>query len=388
MKHRFAHQVLWTVFYAVVRPFARPVFHYRYKRERRIDGPAVIMGNHNLDIDVGLLGLSYRQAMRVVASEHVFRKGFITFLIKLFYAPIVRMKGKTEVRTVREMLRTVKAGGNVCVFPEGNRSYNGLTGEITKASASFVRLAKCQLITYRIEGGYFRHPRWARSVRKGPVSGREVGRYSPEQLSGMGTDEVLALICRDLYEDAYARQEQSPAKYPGKALAENIEAALYLCPDCGRIGTIQSRGDRFFCPCGLDMRFTDTGMLKSMGEGEARFTTVRDWDLWQQSMTEELVGRAGDGCIAQDDGISLYRITPCKKDELVETGTLSISKTALACGQTVFPLAEISDLAIIDLNTLVFETADGGYYEIRSDSAYSALKYRRFFLYCTTRPND
>jgi len=387
MKHRFAHQVLWTILFTLIRPFVRPLFGYRYQREERIAGPAVIMANHNLDIDVGLLGLSYKQAMRVVASEHVFRKGFLTLLIKLFFTPIVRMKGKTEVRTVRKMLSTIKAGGNVCIFPEGNRSYNGLTGEITKASASFVRMAKCQLITFRFQGGYFRHPRWARNVRKGPVIGREVGRYTPERLKDMSTEEVLELIRRDLHEDAYARQKQSPALYPGKNLAVCIETALYLCPDCGRIGTIQSRGDRFFCPCGLDMRYTETGMLKCMGNGGARFDTVTDWDLWQQGMTEELAGRAGDGAITRDDGISLYRITPCRKDELIETGTLSISQTALTCGKTVFPLSEIADLAIVDLNTLVFETSDGGYFEIRSNSAYSALKYRRFFLYCTTKPN-
>jgi lysophospholipid acyltransferase (LPLAT)-like uncharacterized protein len=387
MRNRFGHQILWTVFFTLVRPFVRPLIGFRYKREKRIEGPAIIMGNHNLDIDAGLMGLSYGQAMRVVASEHVFRMGILTLLIKLFFAPIVRMKGKTEIRTVRQILNVIKSGGRVCIYPEGNRSYNGLTGEITQASASLARMAKCQLITYRIEGGYLKHPRWAKYGRRGPVNGREVGRYSAAQLQEMSTDEVLALIRRDLHEDAYARQMQSPAKYTGKSLAESIEAALYLCPACGQIGNIQSRGDRFFCWCGLDMRYLETGMLKSMGDGDARFATVTDWDLWQQSMTEELADRAQDGSIAQDEMLSLYQITPCKKDELIETGTLSISRAALSCGATMFPISEISDLAIVGLNTLVFETKSGNYYEIRSKGAYSALKYRRFFLYCKANPN-
>lgn len=384
MKHRLGHQILWTLLFAAVRPFVRPLIGYRYIREKRIDGPAIIMCNHNADIDVGLLGLSYRQAMRVVASEHVFRLGILTVLIKLFFAPIVRMKGKTEIRTVREILNVIKAGGRVSLFPEGNRSYNGLTGEITQASASLARMAKCQLITFRIEGGYLKTPRWAKYGRRGPISGHEVGRYPAEQLQKMSTDEVLALIRRDLHEDAYARQKQSPAAYTGKNLAETIEAALYLCPDCGQIGTIQSQGDRFFCACGLTMRYTETGMLRRTGIGDARFSTVTDWDLWQQGMTEALVGRAGDGVIARDEGLSLYQVTPCKKEELVETGMLSITKAALSCGTVLFPLEEISDLAIVDLNTLVFETRNGGYYEIRGRSAYSALKYRRLFLYCRT----
>jgi 1-acyl-sn-glycerol-3-phosphate acyltransferase len=190
MKHRVGRQTIWTIFFFLIRPFARPCAGYRYKREKHITGPAIIMSNHNLDIDIGLLGMSYRQSMRVVASEHIFRMGFLTLLIRLVFAPIVRMKGKTEVRTVRKMLNEIKTGGRVCIFPEGNRSYNGLTGEITKATASLARMAGCQLITYRIEGGYFKHPRWGVKGRRGPVRGYEVGRYPAEQLARMSTEEV------------------------------------------------------------------------------------------------------------------------------------------------------------------------------------------------------
>ncbi len=382
MKKHYGQQVAWTIFFTLVRPFVWLLIGYRYKHEKKIEGPAIIMGNHTLDIDLGLLGLSYRQAMRVVASEHVFRKGIITVLIKLFFAPIVRMKGKTEIRTVREILNTIKAGRCVSLFPEGNRSYNGLTGEITQASATLVRMAKCQLITYRIEGGYFKHPRWARKGRRGPVRGYEVGRYTKEQLQAMTTEEVHALICRDLHEDAYERQKLTSATYTGKNLAESIETALYLCPHCGQTSTIQSQGDRFFCPCGLDMRYTQTGMLESENSVEIPYSTVTDWDRWQQEQTEALVCRAGDGIITRDEGLSLFRITPCEKDELLESGTVSITRSALTFGSSQFPLDEISDLAIIDINTLVFETTSNGYYEIRSQSGYSALKYRRIYLYC------
>lgn len=381
MKHRFGQQICWTILFAAIRPFMRLIVGYRWRRAKRIHGPAILLCNHNLDIDVGLLGLSYAQSMRVVASEHLFRLGVLTFLIRLFFAPIARMKGKTEIRTVRDILGEISAGGRVCIFPEGNRSYNGVTGEITRATASLVRMAKCQLITYRIEGGYFKHPRWARKGRRGPVSGREVGRYPAEQLWAMNVDEVLALIQRDLQEDAYARQAEHPARYTGKRLAESIETALYLCPRCGAIGSLHSKDDQFVCSCGLRMRYTETGILENAGEGDAPFSTVTAWDRWQESQTAALAAAAGSGCITQDEPLSLYRITPRKREELMETGALSLSKSTLICGSFLFPVEEISDLAIIAINTLVFETRNGEYYEIRSKSPYSALKYRRLFLH-------
>jgi len=382
VKHRVGQQAFWTIFFAVIRPFARPILCYRYRREKRIKGPAIIMCNHNMDIDIGLLGMSYKQAMRVVASEHIFRLGILTFLIRLFFAPIVRMKGKTEISTVRKILTTVKNGGRVCIFPEGNRSFNGLTGEITQASASLVKMAKCTLINYRIEGGYLKHPRWARKGRRGPVYGQEVGRYSPEQLKQMSVEEILSLIRRDLHEDAYARQAEHPMPYTGKRLAESIETALYLCPKCGGIGTIHSKDDRIACDCGLNLRFTSMGVLEGADGGEAPFATVTAWDLWQQNETDRLVNDAENGVITADEQLSLYRIQPCKRDELIETGRLSLSKGELMCGSFLFPLDDISDLAIIAINTLVFELRNGSYFEIRSKGAYSALKYRRFFLHC------
>jgi 1-acyl-sn-glycerol-3-phosphate acyltransferase len=358
------------------------VFRYRYRREKHIKGPAILMGNHTLDIDAGLLGLSYSQAMHMVASEHVFRLGILTVLIRLIFAPIVRMKGKTEISTVRKILNVLKDGGRVCIFPEGNRSYNGVTGEITQASATLVKMAKCQLITYRIEGGYMRHPRWARTVRRGPMRGYEVGRYSAETLERMTVDEVLALIRRDLHEDAYARQAENQTLYRGKRLAESLETALYVCPQCGRMGTLQSKGDAFFCSCGLHLRCTALGELVSTTAQAAPFSTVTAWDHWQQSQTAEIVRKAADGEITADDALSLYRIQPCRKDELLETGRLTLSKSELMCGSFLFPFNDISDLAIVGINTLVFETRSGCYYEIRSKGSYSALKYRRFFLHC------
>ncbi|RXM21736.1 hypothetical protein EO238_27485, partial [Citrobacter sp. AAK_AS5] len=71
------------------------------------------------------------------------------------------------------------------------------------------------------------------------MRGYEVGRYSAETLERMTVDEILSLIRRDLHEDAYARQAENQTLYRGKRLAESLETALYVCPQCGRMGTLQ-----------------------------------------------------------------------------------------------------------------------------------------------------
>lgn len=42
----------------------------------------------------------------------------------------------------------------VCIFPEGNRSFNGLTGDILPTIGRVAGRCGMKLVTYRIEGGY------------------------------------------------------------------------------------------------------------------------------------------------------------------------------------------------------------------------------------------
>ena len=168
----------------------------------------------------------------------------------------------------------------------------------------------------RIEGGYFKHP--ALGQKKdgaGRVSGREVGRYSAAQLAGMSTEEVLvALIRRDLHADAYCLADKAPGLNIKAKTWQSVSKRRFTCvPGVTRWVHCKSRGDRFFCSCGLDMRYTGTGILESINGKKERFATITDWDLWQNSKTETLVSRAGEEHITCDSGISLYKVTPCEQ---------------------------------------------------------------------------
>jgi 1-acyl-sn-glycerol-3-phosphate acyltransferase len=56
------------------------------------------LANHNTDLDPALLALSFPYHMYFVASEHVFRKGFVSWLLKYFFAPISRTRGRRTPR--------------------------------------------------------------------------------------------------------------------------------------------------------------------------------------------------------------------------------------------------------------------------------------------------
>ncbi len=71
-------------------------------------GPYLIAANHNGELDPALLALSFWEHMYFVSSEHVFRKGFLSWLLVYFFAPISRVKGTTDAIAALNIIRTVK----------------------------------------------------------------------------------------------------------------------------------------------------------------------------------------------------------------------------------------------------------------------------------------
>jgi 1-acyl-sn-glycerol-3-phosphate acyltransferase len=336
--------------------------------------------------------------------------GFASALIRFFFSPIVFPKGGTDPRPLRDILNRLRNGKNVCLFAEGNRSFSGRTNRIAESTGKLARLSGAALITYRLRGGYFAAPRWGRKMRKGPIWGEPVGYYSPEELKSMKTSEISDLIRRDISEDAYETMRNSPRGYRGPGLAEELETALYLCPRCGGMGTLASRGDTLRCGCGLAVRYDEYGALRPVGRdmpaagrdmadhdtfadreavagresgvlpsnGAPAFTTVRDWWFWQYEAMERIVAAAGEGSVCSDEGESLFAVEAGSGARVLGQGRLSLGRDGLRCGEFRFPLRDILELAITGQRTLVF-MAGGKRYELKNKRPRSAAKYQRVF---------
>lgn len=340
-----------------------------------MQAPYIVLANHTTNYDPILLAIAFTQHMYFVASEHIYRWGLASKLINWAFAPIARLKGSTDARTVMEIIRTLRAGANVCIFAEGNRTYTGVTGPISGSTGKLVKASGAGLVTFRLEGGFFTSPRWGDSIRKGRMRGAIVRQYSAEELQRMPVEEVQASIARDLYEDAYARQAEEHIPFRGKRPAEFLETALYICPSCKEMGKLHSGDSTLLCTaCGQSVRYTEYGMLE--GEGLA-FSTITQWDAWQE---EELRQRIREGtAMLQDAGQQLFSIQPEKGSVLAAEGLCTMGAGEFTCGAYRIPLEEISDMAIVGRMTLVFSTIQGEHYELRTALPRSATKYLAFY---------
>jgi len=238
MDHQRRYQRVWRFLHRIVPPILKRKFNYT-AQPCAADGPLLVLANHNTDWDPLLLGLAFPNYLSFVASEHIFRWGLAAKLLRFFLDPIARLKGTTAGDTALTVMRRLRKGGSVAIFAEGNRSFNGVTCPIFPATGKLAKLGGATLVTYKTVGGYLSSPRWSRKLRRGKMRGQIVGVYPPEKLKSMTPDEINACIARDLYEDAYARQEGDMVRFKGRAKAEHLETALFVCPKCGKPAVVK-----------------------------------------------------------------------------------------------------------------------------------------------------
>jgi 1-acyl-sn-glycerol-3-phosphate acyltransferase len=385
MKAFLSHKPIFKIFILSLKIFLRLKFRYSFEKIEPAYKPYIVLSNHTTNYDPIMLGISFPELLYYVASDHIFRLGFASKLLKLLVDPIPRLKSAAEIQTVRQVLKKLRKGYSVCIFAEGNRTFSGETSDIPDSIGKLVKLSGAHLITYRIDGGYFSNPRWGKKCRKGTVSGRKVSEYSPEQLMEMPVDELNVMIRRDLYVNAYDEQKRNMAAYVGGDLAENLELALYLCPSCGRIGTLQSSKDHFFCCCGLHLLYTPFGLFESSDmEGPPPFETVLDWARWQSMKIVENAGEYFENSSPKpffsDRSQLLWQVDKARHSILQGEGTLNFYQDRLELEQEdgkryPFPWDKVSDMAIYSRAILIFSTTDQKTYEIKSKANLCAIKY-------------
>lgn len=350
--------------------FIRLKFGYKYEVAKELPENYIVLSNHVTDWDPIFVGLSFKRNMYLVGSEHISRWRFAYRFLKWGFEPILRPKGALASGTVMDIIRHCRKGKNVCMFAEGARSWDGITNPIAPATAKLIQSAKCGLVTYKLEGGYFVSPMWSKSLRKGYLRGGVKNVYTAEQLKEMTTDEIYDLICNDLYEDAYARQLENPQSYKGKNIAEGMENLLFICPHCSSYETIRTNKDTVTCSkCDMTFKYTDKGFLEGIC-----FKTVKELSDWQKERVEQDVEK---GKAYPAENVSLSTVKNHVESELCK-GTFTMTPLAVTCGNVTIPMEDISDLAMHGQNALVF-SAGKEYYEAITPKDANTLKFMLYF---------
>ena len=249
-----------------------------------LKAPFVVLCNHESIYDFYYVSelLEGRKAS-YVANAHVYS------------APILRrFTGKAGIipkkmfypdTTAVKMLRMLKAGYPVVVFPEARLCQDGCGSPIVEDAAAYYKRIGYPLVLAHLSGAYFAAPKWRRRFYRSDVSISVTKVITAEELKQLSADEI-----RQAIQHAFCYNESDPPvnRYRQKGKAKGLETMLYRCADCGALYTTQSKGSELYCTaCGkshhLDesYRFTDeTGTIAEY------FRRIKDWERAELIGTE------------------------------------------------------------------------------------------------------
>lgn len=362
--------------FAVLRPIMRLYFKLRYNYKAKPSGlkkgAYLIISNHQTTMDPFMLALSFRFPIYYLASDDLFNLK-VSPLIKYLVAPIPKSKSLHDIVAMRNVLRVIKEGGAVGIFPEGNRTISGGRWEMTDAIARLAKFLKVPLVLYNICGGYGTDPRWGHSVRKGCASGG-VRRIIPvEELDALSNEQLFGMIKNELD----VNDADSGVSFRSGRRAEFIERALYMCPVCHSVSQIVSHKYNLRCKhCGTETVYTEK---LSFLPAVAGFERIREWYEWER---DEIVKAAKQGNRIADDGILFRESIKFKKKKKLDGNRVSIDKDNLVISdgkrEQIFPLNEISALTMVGKKKFNFYHG-GKILQVKGNKRFCAIKYVHIF---------
>jgi len=315
------------------RNFVLKPYNCEYPDLSGIAAPYILLSNHTTDGDPFLIGLAAKRPIHFVASEHMSRQGLIGWWVMNFLEPILHQKGKQGLATTKAMIKAVKNGACVGLFPEGGRSFSGETEELLSNTSKLVKALKTTLVTVKIVGGYEIQPRWGvKQSKTGHLKLELSGVYSPEEIKSMSDDELMDLIKRDLYVKA-----ELPEDLTG------IESTLFLA---GK---------------------EDVGPGNNIPE-------------LCKAQREYIFEGKGDFC----DECQLYEVNKRHKAKFSGNIILTANEKGFAIdGNPII----IDGMGMVSRNTIVF-FSDEKHYEIRGGEKFNGLKYYLQYQYLNQKEKE
>lgn len=358
------------------------------------DSNYIILSNHTGALDPLMLSLSFKRPIFFVASDHLFRLGFISKIIDFLVAPIPIVKSKLDLQALRIIRSELEIGNTVALFPSGSRSISGPEEPIPSATSKLLKLLNKPVLLYRLEGGYLTSPRWARSHRRGKMSGRVVHKLTVEDIKNHSYQELNEIVYEYLNADPYAAEKPNTTIFRGRNLAQYLERIVWHCPSCLRLGTVKSEKDIVFCDCGFRLRYDPTGYFQPAGNTSdeqdfaLRFPHVDSLYQWQLAELKKnfslknLTAMNSHQPIFSDDEEILILTSRAEKNERVLHGSIALYPDRLEFSnqdkevEYLFPLDKIHEVHCIGPQRLQFtDERDKLVYESINENPRSAFKY-------------
>jgi 1-acyl-sn-glycerol-3-phosphate acyltransferase len=297
----------------LVRRLIKHVFRLRPVNAEVIprSGAAILLANHVTLFDPIWIYVALKRPVYFVATEELFRGRFLGGLIRWFGAFPTR-KATSDLKSMKNMIQVLLAGGLVGLYPEGVRTWDGSNGPLIPTIARLIRRMKVPVYSCRLEGGYLSWPRWADHWRRTPV--RIVFNQLYQKNSIPDSDRaILDDIAREIETRDYQLTIDGHRRR-FKGLAAGLPKVLYRCPNCHTVeglaavrplATNQIECHSCFSTWRVDIRSRVTP-VDEFGRSTGESRTVAEW---YRLIREQPLNPIHTSLVRLDEGERLYLVS-------------------------------------------------------------------------------
>ena len=192
----------WGCFRVVLSLVLVVLFRLRVRNQKNVPatGPVLIAANHQSFLDPPAIGCRVLQRqIDFVARSGLFGQEHFGGLLRFLNSIPVAEEGP-DGAAIKEIIRRLRLGRCVMIFPEGSRTPDGEIQPFKRGVALLVKRAKCPVVPVAIEGAFAAWPRdrkWPRvfSSKVRVLYGEVIG-Y--DELMQDGAEAALARIEREV----------------------------------------------------------------------------------------------------------------------------------------------------------------------------------------------
>ena len=379
---KFIKTITRLTFLAFVKPFLFLKFGYSSKTKYKIrkGEPVLVLSNHQTDLDPLYVHWSFNKVLNCVATDTIFKKGFIGWFLKKNGA-IPKRKGLADLSMNMEIIRSIKNDESVLLFAEGNRTYADFQFYITDKIAKLLKAVKCTVVLYNLHGGTGISPRFANKRRKGKFYGEIKMVLEPKEYMEMDDDKLSELIITNLR----VIDSESGELYKSNQRAEYLERMYFLCPHCGAISSMVSAGNTVKCKkCDFEMEFGEDLKLHRVSKYGPDIS-MKEWYNLQKKWTLNYLPPK-DQVIFKDKDVVLVSADPYQKRKTLYKGKMVLTDKELTFGDIKFPLGNINIASPISGTKLAFSDSEHNYL-VKGSERFNPLKYVLMFNRLETNMN-
>jgi 1-acyl-sn-glycerol-3-phosphate acyltransferase len=158
-------------------------------------GPFVMISNHQSYLDPMLCGGPIKRQVSFLARDSLFTHWLFGRMISSVGTVPVK-RGESDISAMRKIISKLKAGGGICLFPEGTRSTDGKITAFKPGFGLLCRRGNAAVVPVVIDGAYECWPRHKKLFSHGPIW-VSYGKVIPAEAAKKMGDEKLAEVLTD-----------------------------------------------------------------------------------------------------------------------------------------------------------------------------------------------